>query len=554
MYDMRGLLKKYYGFIIGLVGVGFLQNMMIFIYPILISELFQDIGAYKTLWDIKWYIIISLIAIVIINILKHVFDSIRTKFYERFNLEESAYIYSKVFEINYETLKMNKGDYYVHKIYNAVDSIAGFLANNIVKQWIMWTNLLVVVVLIATVNIVVAVIVSILIPINYFLCKKLNEEIIEGNRKIKDDEDETLNNINDIINNVQGVKLHNVDNYFYNRIKAYMENLQEQRSFFYRYKNDSKLVLEFANNIIIIASISVTSILLILEIINISRWIFIIMLIVIYYNNLKLFTVRYSSLNNAKDNLKFINEEILKKKEYEGANKISIDVIKSIECNIKSFEYINKQQVLKNLNVSFYQGEKIAIIGEEGSGKSTLWKLILKLYKSEGIFINGFKLNIINNQSIRNLIWVISKDVGIFPGTIKENIFLNETITPDKLKYISSLKFMEYFNSLPNGLDTYIYKSDNKLSEEHIQIIEICRVLVRNPEIIILDEPTYFIKKEYEEEIYKEIYKVFEKKMIILITNNLELLEKSEIIFRIKEGEVVNQFSSVEELKTRYTM
>ncbi|MBU3171917.1 ABC transporter ATP-binding protein [Clostridium estertheticum] len=168
--------------------------------------------------------------------------------------------------------------------------------------------------------------------------------------------------------------------------------------------------------------------------------------------------------------------------------------IKSIKFENVAFKYKNNiKNVLNNINFEIIKGEKVLIKGENGSGKSTIIKLLLGLYNPvEGrILCNNIDLSMINTKSLRERIGIVSQSIFLFKGTVLANILYGQT--KKKLKdveeLIKKLGLQQYINRLPKGLDTEITQNNSGISGGQAQVIAFIRVIFSNKDVIILDEP-----------------------------------------------------------------
>ncbi len=180
--------------------------------------------------------------------------------------------------------------------------------------------------------------------------------------------------------------------------------------------------------------------------------------------------------------------------ENSGKNQYLNEKIKSIKLENVGFKYKNNtKNVLNNINFEINKGEKVLIKGENGSGKSTIIKLLLGLYNpDEGkILCNNIDLAVINNKSLRERIGIVSQSIFLFRGTVLDNILYGQTEKKlqDVETLIRKLGLQEYINKLPKGLDTEITQNTSGVSGGQAQVIAFIRVILSNKDVIILDEP-----------------------------------------------------------------
>jgi ABC-type bacteriocin/lantibiotic exporter with double-glycine peptidase domain len=207
----------------------------------------------------------------------------------------------------------------------------------------------------------------------------------------------------------------------------------------------------------------------------------------------------------------------------EDSGHIKIDKIDKIDAKNLSFSYNNEDGVINDLNFTISKGEKVLIEGESGSGKSTLIKLLLGLYRPirGEIEYNGTALKDIDLKNLRESVGYISQNVFLFNKTIKENIVLGHTdISDDELlKLLKECSLDKRINNFKKGLYQEISEKGYNFSGGERQRIALARALVKNPDIIILDEGTSNLDRETEEDIIKKIEEKFGDKIIIRVTH-----------------------------------
>ena len=214
-----------------------------------------------------------------------------------------------------------------------------------------------------------------------------------------------------------------------------------------------------------------------------------------------------------------------------------------IEISNLNFEYVKNFPVLNDISIDINKGQTTAIVGSTGSGKSTLIKLILRLYDSTSgeIKFDGKNIRDLEIDSLRNKIGLVSQDIFLFEGTVFENIAYGNLDAKDEevweaAKLSESDKFI---NLLPNKENTIVGERGQKLSGGQRQRISIARAILKNPEILILDEATSAVDNETEAAIQRSINTLKEGRTVIAIAHRLSTIRNAEIIYVLEEGKVV---------------
>ena len=216
-----------------------------------------------------------------------------------------------------------------------------------------------------------------------------------------------------------------------------------------------------------------------------------------------------------------------------------------------NFSYEKNNPVIKNLTLTINKGERIAIVGPTGSGKSTVIKLILRFFETNNGEIKIDDINI-KDYSVRNLrsqISLVSQDIFLFADSIYNNIslFNNKISNDDVKKAANDIGILEFIESLPGGFNYNVKERGVMLSEGQRQLVSFLRAYVSNPKILILDEATSSIDSRTEQLIQYATNKIIEGKTSIIIAHRLStILNADKILFL--EGGQVKEFGSHEEL------
>jgi len=209
-----------------------------------------------------------------------------------------------------------------------------------------------------------------------------------------------------------------------------------------------------------------------------------------------------------------------------------------------NFKY-EDDTVLKDFSMNVKKGQTIALVGQSGSGKSTIANLLTRFYDvNEGfISIDGIDIKDINLQSLRTLMGLVTQDSILFNDTIKANISLGKLNASDE-EIIEALKIAnayEFVKDLPLGIYTNIGDSGNKLSGGQKQRLSIARAVLKNPPIMILDEATSALDTESEKLVQLALENMMQNRTSIVIAHRLSTIQKADLIVVLKKGRIVEQ-------------
>ncbi|EMY82202.1 lipid A export ATP-type exporter binding/permease components MsbA [Psychroflexus gondwanensis ACAM 44] len=209
-----------------------------------------------------------------------------------------------------------------------------------------------------------------------------------------------------------------------------------------------------------------------------------------------------------------------------------------------SFKYEN-EYVLKNFQATVKKGKTVALVGQSGSGKSTIANLVTRFYDiAEGeIKIDGINIKDMSQSSLRGLMGLVTQDSILFNDTIKENLKIGKPNATDE-ELIASLKIAnayEFVKELPKGMDTNIGDSGGKLSGGQKQRLSIARAVLKNPPIMILDEATSALDTESEQLVQKALENMMKNRTSIVIAHRLSTIKNADTIIVMHQGEIVEQ-------------
>ncbi len=232
-----------------------------------------------------------------------------------------------------------------------------------------------------------------------------------------------------------------------------------------------------------------------------------------------------------------------------------LDESNELDQGIKELEIINgkidfekiyfsygEQPFIQNLNLSIQPGQKIAIVGPTGCGKTTLINLLMRFYlpQSGTIKIDQVPIQKISLNQLRQSFGMVLQDTWIFNGTIKENIIYgNKQVSEDQLnQVIEKVHLKSFIERLPKGYDTYI-EDANQLSMGQKQLISIARVMLKNPPMLILDEATSSIDTLTQVQVQNAFEQIMQGRTSLIVAHRLSTIKNADQIIVMKEGKIV---------------
>ena len=248
--------------------------------------------------------------------------------------------------------------------------------------------------------------------------------------------------------------------------------------------------------------------------------------------------------------------EFLEYSDEENPSNVEINEIrKGISFENVSFSYTPNEKIIKNLTFDVKKGEKIAIVGETGAGKTTIVKLLMRFYdidKGE-IKIDGVNIEKYDKNSLRSLIGMVLQDSWLFSGTIFENIkYGNLKSCDDDVINASKQAYSDNFiRQLPEGYQTVLNEDSDNISHGQKQLLTIARTILSSKEVLILDEATSSVDTRTEKIIQNAMDKLMEGKTSFIIAHRLSTIKNADKIIVIDNGEIIESGTHDELLKQK---
>ena len=235
-------------------------------------------------------------------------------------------------------------------------------------------------------------------------------------------------------------------------------------------------------------------------------------------------------------------KKILKKKDVKG----------NIEFKNVKFGYDKSRIIINNFSAKAQAGEKIAIVGPTGAGKTTIVNLLMKFYEiSEGdILIDGVSIKELTRENIHDLFIMVLQDTWLFEGTIRDNLKFNKTdITDEEINLACKTIGIDHFiKTLPGGLDAKVGDNDS-ISQGQKQLLTIARGMIENSPFLILDEATSNVDTRTEELVQKAMDKLMEGRTSFIIAHRLSTIKNADLILVMNEGNIIEQGNHDELMK-----
>ena len=225
----------------------------------------------------------------------------------------------------------------------------------------------------------------------------------------------------------------------------------------------------------------------------------------------------------------------------------------SVSLDNVSFSYVPEKELIKNLNLSVKPGQRIAIVGPTGCGKTTLINLLMRFYdvNSGSIRVNDIDIREMTRRSLRSSIGMVLQETWLKSGTIRENIVMGNPLATEE-EVIAAAKAAHahsFIKRLPNGYDTEIGEDGGNLSQGQKQLLCITRVMLTKPPMLILDEATSSIDTRTEIKIQKAFDALMEGRTSFIVAHRLSTIREADVILVMKDGNIIEQGNHEELMK-----
>ena len=506
-----------------------------------INELFGSVSAF-------YYIAIVTVIVLLLRVIYFLIGVIITKIFTKiskyvtFKIREKLLNHLRLVNMNeYESLGSGSIGANLVTDVNTLDNFIVSIASKFVASIL---TLIAVAIVILKIDLILGLMILLIQPIIMILSKQISQKTgilkKEENKAIE----EFQNNINETLDLFGQIKASNKENFFFEDSISKASNIQKTSNEF-NYK--SVAYERFSFTIFLIAFEIFRGVgLLLVAYSDLSLGLMFAMFGYIWFimtpvQDILTIQYAYASATSAINRI----NKILELKIEKNGTQVLDSKSKKINISIQNlgFSYNEDKEVLKNISFDINSGEKVAIIGASGSGKTTIAHIISGFYsKSSGdIFYNNISIDDLNRQSLRENIFLVLQMPILFNNTLKFNITMgNENISD--IEIFNALKIAQLYETvenMPNGLDTIVGKHGIRLSGGQRQRLSIARMIIANPSVVIFDESTSALDVHTEVKLFSELEEFLKEKTVITIAHRLSTVKNADMIYVIDDGKVV---------------
>ena len=548
MLNIKSLISRYkykFLFVIILMIITSLINTLL---PYIIKQaisLVENVTAFNEVSSkILGIVIIYMLLSIICAFLEYIKYISLTKNTERLTYEIREETYKKVISFNMDTFSNMHISTLITRMTADINNIGDFIGRILPMFISSGIFLIVVLGVMCFINVYFALVMIVCSLILVVLLLKLGKKMEYYNRKSIENEEKLNNYFGETFSGINTINLFNIQKERKEELDKYNKEETDISRNYFTMQSALKPV-ESMTKYLIIAIIIYLCIQGKVAGINVGIIYVVISYIDKFFEPLAHILYHYEKLQQGKVSIKRI-DDLLQKKEniediYEGKK------AEKLEGNIRfknvKFSYIEGKQILDDVTFSINKGEKVALVGQTGAGKTTIINLILGFYKinSGNILFDGKNMDDISLESIRKNVSFIQQNPYIFDDTIKQNIIINNNNISDE-KIIDILKQVQLYDkikSFENGI--YEKVKDNSFSKGEKQLLAFARAIAKETSIYIFDEPTSNVDIESEIQVKKVIDNLSKDATVIIIAHRPATIKNVDKILKVENGKVIQE-------------
>ena len=466
-------------------------------------------------------ILIYLIVLTMLYAIKFLYNRFRFWFTEKFKNEETRNLYQKIFHVSYNKINEMEPSYIAERVNHTVSTIFNLYCTSLTGIFVSAITVTVVLCMVTKINRELAVLYFLQIPLQYFGFQKLlngeKSRLSQYSYELQNISAKNNKNMKAVISDVNSIKQYCDKEGILSFISKSIGNITKMERKANSYAMDICTILEYISLLLKNSCFLYITYLFITGKAFIGDMIYLNLINDIYYTSIGEVINIQINLRDLHGAARFVSEEI--EANYEEDGNIVPGKIEIISGEIKNICYGDTKLITEG-HFAFQKGDRIALTGDSGSGKSTFVKMLTKFLHCEGIKINGFDLKMIENRALRNQIFYLDQNSYLLPFSIKENITLGSTVPEEKWKRLLQMEFMQKFLESEQGLDMTVYENGANLSGGDKQKIMLGRIFLQDPDVIILDESFNAIDEKSGEDIITEILAMYADRIIIIISHS----------------------------------
>lgn len=528
-----------------------ISNLISVIMPLFFSLMIDSIFLHKSWTSFIRYVILYSSFYSLTLVISIVTEKLNLKITKDFTNKFKSLLFEKTLSLKAQELfKLNTGDV-IYTINNNVGNILNFLNSIIFSTILSIIYIVILFVIMITIRWEIAIVIILFSILIVFLSDLFKRKFSVLKKEYREEYSRYSGWMIEILNGIQDIQVNNAENYitklFSNFVLSLLRSKEKARFL--------EIKVERLNGFIMAIFTVAFWIVSALFVVGGSITIGVFLALEQYFNIVigKINQIRSAKIeyHNFRPDFEKIseffhmpNEEL----DYNDQDQLSLQSM-PISIDNVCFQYTEGVPVLKNINISIKKGEFVALVGVNGEGKSTLMGLLIKFYtqQSGSIYIGQFNIKDISIPDLRKQIGYVQQNTVIFEGSLADNLKIySPTATEEEMwNVLKKCGMFETVSEWDDGVYTDLLKG-SRLSGGQKQRIAFARILIKNPSIILLDEPTSSLDIETEEQLLSKIKEIFKDKIIIMISHQHRAILKADRIIVMHDGNIAASGSDAE--------
>lgn len=481
-----------------------------------------------------------LVMITLLYIIKFWYNRFHFWFCEKFKNYETINLYRKIFHVSYDKINEMEPTYLAERVSSTISTIFNLYSTSLTGIFVSAVTVIAVLWVVTEINAKLAVLYFLQIPLQYFGFQKLlngeKSKLAMYSDRLQNISAKNNKNIKAVIADVNSIKQYSDAEGILSFIETSIGKITQMERKANSYAMDMCTVLEYLSLLLKNSCFFYITYLYVTGRASIGDMVYLNLVNDLYYYSISDMIDIQINLRDLHGAARFVSEEI--EANYEENGNIVLDRIDTISGRIKDIGYGDTILITEG-RFAFEKGDIIALTGDSGTGKSTFVKMLTKFLRCEGIKVNGYDMENIENRSLREKVFYLAQNAYLLPFSVKENITLGSSVAEEKWKQLLDMDFMRKFTEKEQGLDMPVLENGANLSGGDKQKIMLGRIFLQNPEVIILDESFSAIDEKSGEDIIAEIIRLFSDKIIIIISHSAKPLKHCNKSVMIREKRLI---------------
>nr|KXH77112.1 MAG: hypothetical protein AM324_13000 [Candidatus Thorarchaeota archaeon SMTZ1-83] len=535
---ISGYIARYRFRILVLIALVLLQSLFAFAIPIIVRVSLSSIqlGDMSNTCFVCFFLV--LLGAYLTTMGYHLF---LLRFSLVFKHNELKRLFEDLFRARLSRVQELGPTYFAHRILTAGSNFFSLIGDSFPKALVAGLVIIISLGLILSLNKFVFLLFLVLIPVSYLSYRRLNMTLQKKSDQLQSVSAHNIKNVIGVVQNLEEIK--HLSNYhvFSELTGRYLYDLERANADVGRYAHLLSTTIQFSISLIRNGVLFLTIYYFLSSRMVFADMMFVNLIFSIYFTALSELNGINICKRDTDASLGFVNREIIAHRETD-AGRETLASVDQLAFYIKHFAYTPGQDILRDINLQIKKGDRIAIVGHVGSGKTTLVKLLMRYHNNgDSISINGVPLSLYTLDSLRSKIYIVPQRPHLFPGNIRDNIVVGlNNVCKKRLDRVISLPFFSSFiRELPLGLETKVGEDGFSLSSGQKQKIMMARLLMHDPEVIILDESSSCMDSYSETAIYHAIETLGKDRITIRISHRMSTIKDANTIVVLSRGRIV---------------